>query len=233
MTREIGQMRGHVILCGWGRVGKALAGHLRAAGEQIVVVDRDPARLADLDLPHVEGDVTDDAVLHAAGIERARVLVAALATDADNVFVTLSARTLRPDLLVLARARTDDTERNLRRAGANRVVNAQRLGGERLAAFARQPHVADFLDVVMHDRNLEFRLEEVTVDERSPLATARLADARIAETTGALLLALRDPHGAFLLQPGPDTVLLPGTVLIVIGTESQVAHLRRFFAPRA
>ena len=163
MERQIETMHGHVIVCGWGRVGRAIADELTAASTDLVVVDLDPTRVAEAALPAMVGDATEDRVLEAAGLLRARALVAALDTDAGNLFVTLSARSLRPDLFIVARARIEESEEKLRRAGADRVVNPQSIGGARIAAFVLQPHVTEFLDVVMHDRGLQFRLEEVLV----------------------------------------------------------------------
>jgi voltage-gated potassium channel len=220
-------MSGHVIICGWGRVGKASAQYLSATGQQIVVIDRDPERIRGL--PHATvGDVTDDRVLEAAGIARARGLIAALDTDADNVYVTLSARALRPDLVIIARARTDASKSKLIRAGADRAVNPQLIGGRRMAAFALQPHVAEFLDVVMHDEALEFRIEQIEVAAGSPLAGRSLQEVALRETTGVLLLAIRTGARApFLANPTPDVRLEPQTILIAIGTPAQLAALRR------
>lgn len=122
MEREIARLSGHVIICGWGRVGREIARFLTGAGERVVVVDIDPARLAGLAHLHVVGDATEDETLRRAGIERARALVAALATDADNLFVTVSGRALRPDLVIIARARDDASEPKLRRAGATETT---------------------------------------------------------------------------------------------------------------
>jgi voltage-gated potassium channel len=151
--------------------------------------------------------------------------VAALNTDADNLSVTLSGRTARPDLFIVGRARLESSEEKLKRAGADRVVNPQLIGGARMAAFALQPNVAEFLDVVMHDGSLEFRLEEVAVPAGSPLAGASLRTAHIRDRTGALVLALRDTSGAFRTNPAPETVIEPGDVLIAIGTTAQLASL--------
>ena len=233
MERQIAGMRGHVIICGWGRVGRALARYVANAGRDVVVVDRDPDRIAQCPFPSVCGDVTDDEVLHQAGIDHARVLVGALEEDADNLYVTVSGRALRPDLFIIARARTESSEPKLLRAGANRVVNPQRLGGERMAALALQPHVAEFLDVVMHDGSLEFRLEEVPVPPGSPLAGATLRQAQIRDRTGALILAMRDSNGTFTTNPAPETVISPDHILIAIGTTSQLAALVRAAGGRA
>ena len=172
MEREIARMSDHVIVCGFGRVGRNLAQYVTGAGHDVVVIENDPARAAAAEgSAHVvRGDATTDEVLKEAGIERARVLVTALNTDADNLFVTLTARSLRPDLFIVARARVESSEAKLTQAGADRVVNPQGIGGARMAAFVLQPHVAEFLDVVMHDGSLEFRLEEIPLPRESPLA---------------------------------------------------------------
>jgi voltage-gated potassium channel len=228
MDREIGRLTGHVIICGWGRVGRASAQYLTGTGGQFVVIDRDAARLEGLPYPSVVGDVTDDRVLQAAGIASARALIAALNTDADNVYVTLSSRALRPDLVIIARARTESSKSKLVRAGADRAVNPQLIGGRRMAAFALSPHVAEFLDVVMHDEALEFRMEQVEVAPESSLAGRSLREAALAETTGVLLLAVRpSASGAFLANPDQETVLEPHMILIAVGTDVQLDALRR------
>jgi voltage-gated potassium channel len=227
MEREIARMSGHVIVCGFGRVGRNLAQYVTGAGEDVVVIDHDPVRASAAEgAAHVvQGDATNDEVLKEAGIERARVLVTALNTDAANLFVTLTARSLRPDLFIVARARVESSEGKLTQAGADRVVNPQGIGGARMAAFVLQPHVAEFLDVVMHDGSLEFRLEEVPLPKGSPLAGRSLRDAHIRDSTGALILALRDSGGGFTTNPPPETVLEAGQILIAIGTEGQLKAL--------
>lgn len=225
MERKIADLHDHVIVCGWGRVGRAIADYVSHAGQDVVVVDRDVERVESVPYFAVQGDVTDDVVLTHAGIERARVLVAAVDTDADNLYVTLSSRTLRPDLVIIARSRSESADEKLRRAGANRVVNPQRIGGDRMAAFALQPHVVDFLDVVMHDGSLEFRLEEVAVPDGSSLEGASLRAAQIRERTGALVLAMRETDQRFVTNPDPETVITRGQILIAIGTTAQLSSL--------
>ena len=190
MERQIEAMHGHVIVCGWGRVGRAIGAELAAADAELVVVDLDATRLAESGLPALVGDATEDRVLEQAGLRRARALVAAVDNDAANLFVTLSARSLCPDLFIVARARIEETEEKLRRAGADRVVNPQSIGGARIAAFVLQPNVTEFLDVVMHDRGLEFRLEEVTVPAGSAIAGRTIRERAPAR-----------PHGR--ARPGP------------------------------
>ncbi len=224
MERELSVIEGHVIVCGWGRVGRAIAANL--GGRAIVVVDRDPERLATVPGRYVEGDATDDDVLRAAGIERAAALVAALIADADNLYVTLSARRLRPDLFIVARARMESAEAKLLQAGADRVVNPQSIGGARMAALVAQPHVAEFLDVVMHDGSLEFRLAEIDVVDGSPVVGQSLRDAHLRDATGALVLAMRGADGAFRTNPSPDEPMAAGDVLIAIGTDVQLKALQ-------
>ncbi|MGZ4736119.1 MAG: potassium channel family protein, partial [Acidimicrobiia bacterium] len=168
MEQSIASLHDHVIICGWGRVGHAIAGEVAAAGRELVIVELDETILEGVSHPVVVGDATEDAVLRAAGIERAAALVAAVEGDAANSFITLSARALKPDLFIVARARSQDSGEKLRRAGADRVVNPQSIGGARMAAFVLRPHVAEFLDVVMRERTLEFRLEELPVTAGSP-----------------------------------------------------------------
>jgi len=230
MDRDIAGMSHHVLVCGWGRVGREVAAFLAKAGRQVVVVDRDTERLQDIPFASVHGDVTDDATLLEAGIERAATLVAALDTDADNLFVTVSSRSMRPDLQIIARARNESSEPKLRRAGADRVVNPQQLGGDRMAAFVTQPHVVDFIDVVMHDGTLEFRLEEFEVSTSSPLTGRSLRDAQLRERTGALVLAIRRPDGGFTTNPSPEAIIRADDVLIGVGTAEQLKDLARFVA---
>jgi voltage-gated potassium channel len=231
MDRHIASMQGHVIVCGWGRVGKAIARDLAASGRDFVVIDESAERVAGIDYPVAIGDATNDDVLRAAGIERASALVAAIATDAANLFVTLSGRALAPQLFIVARARDEASIDKLRRAGADRVVNPQELGGARMAAFVRQPHVAEFVDVVMHERSMDFRLEEIVLSDRSPISGTTLRDAHIRDRTGALVLALRDRSGRFTTNPAPDVRLEAGNVLIAIGTPDELAHLTTLAGP--
>jgi voltage-gated potassium channel len=184
--------------------------------------------LADCPYPNFSGDATRDEVMRRAGIERAKTLVATLDTDASSLFVTLTARALNPDLVIIARSRVDDSEQKFLRAGADRVVNPQRIGGNRIAAFALQPHVTDFLDVAMHDDEVEFRLEQVVVHEGSPLAGSLVRQARLHEGDDALLLALRQHEGGgFRTNLEPEAKVQPGDVVIAIGTAAQIDALRR------
>ena len=230
MARDIAHMSGHVIVCGWGRVGREVAQFLANADRDVVVVDRDSDRLSEVPYASVHGDVTDDEILRQAGIERAASLVAALDTDADNLYVTVAGKSMAPDLQIIARARNESSEPKLVRAGADRVVNPQQLGGDRMASFVTQPHVVDFVDIVMHDGTLEFRLEELAVSPASPLSGNTLRSAQLRDRTGALVLAIRRPDGSFVTNPSPEDVIQSGDVLISVGTAEQLGSLAQYAA---
>jgi voltage-gated potassium channel len=230
MERDIARMHGHVIVCGWGRVGREVAHFLANAQVDLVVVDRDPERLARVPYASVCGDVAEDETLIGAGIDRAGSLVAALDTDSDNLYVTVASKSLRPGLKIIARARNESSESKLVRAGADRVVNPQQLGGDRMASFVTQPHVVDFVDIVMHDGTLKFRLEELAVSSDSPLAGSSLRSVHLRDRTGALVLAIRRPDGRFLTNPAPEDTIEAGDVLISVGTAEQLNALVSFAA---
>ena len=225
MERTIAQLRDHVVVCGWGRVGRAATADIRAGGRAVVVVDADVERLAGNEGPYVIGDATLDETLRAAGVDRAGALVAALSSDAANLFVTLSGRSMKPDLFIVARARADDSVPKLTRAGADRVVNPQELGAARMASFVVQPNVAEFVDVVMHERSMEFRMQEVELNDDSPLTGRSLRDANLRRETKVLVLAVRHPDGTFLANPDPDTVLSSKDVIIAVGTDDDLRRL--------
>jgi voltage-gated potassium channel len=225
MDREISKLSEHTIVCGWGRVGRAVADDLVAAGHPVVIVDVDPDRLENVPYPTVVGDATLDSTLRRAGLERAGALIAALEGDAENLFVTLSARAIMPDLFIVARARQDESVPKLANAGADRVVNPQELGAARMASFVARPHVAEFIDVVMHERSLEFRMQEYDVSEASDLAGKTLREANLRKQTGVLILAVRRPDGTFTTNPDPGMVIEPRQVLIAVGTDDDLQRL--------
>lgn len=225
MQQEIDDLEGHIIVCGIGQVGSAIADELSRAGREVVLVDKREVVLGGGRL-FVLGDSTDDGVLVKAGVTRASTLVLAMDSDADNLFVTLSARAIRPDLFIVARASLASTEPKLLQAGADRVVSPHSIGGTRMAALVLQPKVADFLDVVMHDRQLEVRLSEVPLTESSPFAGSQLGVCDIRGRSGATVLGLVRPDGTFVTNPQLETELHAHDVLIALGTEDQLRALR-------
>lgn len=227
MDKRISEMHDHVIVCGWGRVGRAVASEMALGGTDVVVVDANAERVAGIYLPTVVGDATHDATLRAAGIERARALVAALEGDAENLFVTLSSRAIKADLFIVARARQDESVDKLSRAGADRVVNPQELGAARMASFVLQPNVAEFVDVVMHERSMDFRMREVEIPEGASVAGRSLREADLRHRSGALVLALRGDDGTFTANPDPDIILHPRNVIVAVGTDDALQELEK------
>lgn len=223
MLHQVDRMRGHVIVAGWGRVGHAIAHYARRAGANVVVVDLAPVE-ATGDPPMVIGDANDDDTLRAAGIERASALIAALSSDSDNLSLTLTARSLRSDLFIVARAADQRNERKFLRAGADRVANPYEIGGSRMGAMAIQPHVSEFLDDVLDDEVHDVDIQEVVVGTGSPAAGADLGNVAGGRES-ALVVAVRDAAGRYALNPRADTLLQPGDVLIALGSRAQIERL--------
>jgi len=235
MERKIAGLSGHAVVCGYGRVGRTVA-KLLDPSIGVVVIDNEAERAAHAaaaGYPTIEGDATDDEVLARAGLARARTLVAAVPSDADNLYIVLSGRALEPSLHIVARARAEVSEPKLLRAGADRVINPQEIGARRMAAFALQPAVSDFVDVVVHGSgDVAYRLEEFRIDDQASVAGSSIRDAQIRDRTGALVLALRSGDDHFVTNPGPDTLLDPGMTVIAIGTPEQLDRLHAYVERR-
>jgi voltage-gated potassium channel len=230
MDHRIANLSNHVVLCGYGRVGSQIARFLHGRDLDIVALDTDDVRVmsaTDAGYPVVLGSSTEDEVLLAAGIERASTLIVSLGNDGDAMSTVLSARALNPKLRIIARANETSSEAKLLRAGCDRVVNPLYQGAHRMAAFAQQPDVADFLDVVVHDEEVEYELEEFRVSPASRMAGKPIGESHLRRETGALVLALRRADGSFVSNPPPETELTPGATLIAIGLADQLRALAR------
>lgn len=232
MQKVLDRMEGHIIVCGWGQVGRAIGRALRSQGEDVVIIDQSEDIIQLAGFPALAGDATDDRVLRRAGIERARGLVIALDSDADCTYVTLSGRSMNPDLFIVTRANGPTAEPKLRQAGADKVVNPHEIGGARMAAFMTQPNVADFLGEAMHDEQLAVELHEVVVTERSALDGITLDESRLVAETGVTVLAIRRADGTFDHHPSAATRVSAGDVPIVLGTAEQLQTLRVWIAGR-
>jgi len=220
-------MSEHYLVCGFGRVGRQVARDLQAAGASFVVIDRNPQSLERAEaagVPWLQGDAADEELLLRAGIARARALIACVDSDAENVFITLTARELRPDLTVVARASASEAEPKLRRAGAERVVSPYKSSGSEMARLALHPQVAGVVDVAP-----EYRMEEIDVSPGAPGAGRRLTDV----AGPAIVAALRRASGELVPQPPGDTVAEPGDVLIVMGTDETIDRLEALFTPQS
>lgn len=232
--RTIESLRDHTIICGYGRVGRRVASELRASARPYIVVDVNTDALeaasADGSLV-VHGDGTEDADLRLAGIERARGLVASADSDEINLFITLSAKALRPTLLVVARASDDSAAKKLKLAGADRVVQPYSSAGLQMANLIAKPQVAAFLDVVTTVGGAEFNLEEIEVPASCQAAGSSIRKLRVRDQTGAIIVALRKRDGTFDTTPSPDALLEAGDVLIGVGTNEELRKLEELFAP--
>ncbi len=223
MQKQIDRLSDHVVLCGYGQVGRAIHRELALADREVVVVDR--RELDTEELRHtIIGEATDDDVLVAAGLQQASTLVLALDSDVDNLYIALTARSMRPSLFIVARSNSSSAEPKLRQAGVDRVVNTHEIGGSRMAALVLQPDVVEFLGVVMHAEELSVRLTETPVTAQGPFAGQALAACEIDESTGATVLAVRR-DGSFVTSPPDDFVLAADDVLIALGTREQLADL--------
>ncbi len=231
MRAQISRLHGHHILCGYGRVGRQVAAEFALNGVPFVVVEQDPRTVEEClseGYPALFGEASDDDVLREAGILRARGLVAAVGSDADNVFMVLSARKLNPGLHIVARASSDESAAKLEIAGADRTISPYAVGGRRLASLATQPLVVDFLDVVTRgEEGIEFRLEEFVVPTASAIAGRAIGELKIGEKTGAIVLALRTAEGRFDTTPSADDRLRAGDTLIVLGSRGQITRLEQ------
>jgi len=226
LESQIKHMQDHVIICGLGRMGTMLVKHLQGRRVPVVVVEKDPdaCRQAEkLKALYTVGDATDAVSLEKAGIDRARSLVAAHGGDADNMFATLTARQMRPDLFIVARAEQFSAETKLRRAGANRVISPQAIGAERIANVLTRPHLVDFVEVAARD--LEFKMDAVVIAADSPIAGKTLKEANIRATADVMVVAIREPDGTTHFNPGADEVLRPNDTLITIGPEGAASRL--------
>jgi voltage-gated potassium channel len=233
--RAIQGLRDHYIICGFGRVGRRVADEFRHEGAQFVVLDfsaeaKEAAEEAGV--LFVEGNGTDDDDLHEAGLERARGLVAASDDDSDNLYIALSARSVKPDLFIVARASNEDAAKKLRLAGADRIVQPYQAAGQVMANLILRPQVTAFVDVVTTASGTDLRFEEIEVTDACGQGGKSIRELDIRRQTGALVVALRKRDGTFDTTPTPEAVLDVGDVLIAAGTEQELRALEALFAPR-
>ncbi|HTY64217.1 MAG TPA: potassium channel protein [Acidobacteriota bacterium] len=230
MDKKIREMKGHYIICGYGRVGHQVAQAFEASRVPFVIIDSKKETLEELEekgFAGIVGDATNDGVLAAAGILHAKGLVACSDSDVANVYVTLSARVLNPRLHIVSRAGIHDTEKKLIMAGANKVISPYFISGVRMAALATRPVASDFLDLVTHGGQVDFSLFEIPIPEDSPLIHKSIAEADIPNTSGAQVLAVRKADGSFELQPKAVSKIEKGDVLVVLGTQEQFEALEK------
>jgi voltage-gated potassium channel len=234
MDKKISQMKQHYIICGFGRVGHQVAQAFESSKVPFVVIDEKKETLDELEgknVPIIIADATSDNILIEAGIRSAKGLIACSDSDVANVYVTLSARVLNPQLNIVARAGFKDTEKKLIMAGADRVISPYFISGVRMAALAIRPVASDFLDLVTHGGQVDFSLYEITIPENSPLVNKTVGEAEVRGSSGGLILAIRKSDGSFDLQPKPTSVIEKNDVLVVIGTQEQYDALEKIVSP--
>jgi voltage-gated potassium channel len=234
-NRVIQGLRDHYIICGYGRVGRRVGREFREAGVHYVVLDSTTgskhSALEDK-VPYVEGTGTRDEDLVAVGLDHAKGLVASSDSDVDNLYIVVSARAARPDLLIVARASTEDAGRKMWRAGADRVVQPYTSAGQEMAKLVLRPQVAAFLDIVTTVGGPDLQMEEIELTHASENAGKTIRELRIGRETGALIVALRKPDGTFDTTPSADAALDPGDVIIAVGTAAELRSLEEMFKPR-
>ena len=221
-------LHNHFILCGYGRIGRIVARQLLRQSVPFVVIERDPERIAEAardGAPALEADAANEEVLTRVGIARARGLIAALGTDAENVYAVLSARVLRPDLFIVGRAATEDAGVKLKRAGANRVVSPYDTGGLQMAQTALRPAVVDFVELATNSENLELGMEQITVSERSDLVNRSILDANLRQRFGVIVVGVQRSDMRMTFNPEPDTIIGGGDKLVVLGRPESLRRL--------
>ena len=230
METIIEKMSNHYIICGCGRIGMLIARELAAEKVPFVVVDNRPGviqRLQEEGLVFFQGDATHDKCLIDAGIKRARGIVCVLPTDAQNLYVILTAKELNPDIWVLARSEEEQSERRLLRAGADRVISPYTLGGNRMAMAILRPAMLDFIEITTRRQSLELRMDELSVCEGSPLIGKSLEQSEIRQRYGLIIVAVKKDSGKMIFNPLASYVIENGDKLIALGEEDNVSTLSK------
>ncbi len=232
IEKMVSKLKNHTIVCGLGRTGQAAIKELWKENVPFVVVEKDEGRIEEAkerypNLIYIHGDATQDETLLKAGIKSASNLIVATADDADNLFITLSAKNLNPRIRIVTRANREENVIKLKRAGATEVILPNVIGGLRMASLAIRPSVVSFLDIVTHHGEIDLRLEEVRVPKGSPFHGKLLKDLDIPRKTGVIVIGVRREDGSFILNPTSTTMVLEGDSLIIIGTKDQAEKLKR------
>jgi len=228
LEKQIASLKDHYIICGYGRIGTIIARELLATNFSIVVIDQDPERIEALEASNILylcRDATSDEALVEAGLERATGLITAVSSDANNVFISLSARELRPDIFILARASDQSNESKLLRAGATKVVCPYQIGGKRMAEIIHKPTVMDFLEQAMVNEELDLQIEEARINEGSVVEGASVRGSRLRQKYGVIIVAIKRTCGKMLFNPGPEEIFLVGDVLVVIGKKTELLKM--------
>jgi voltage-gated potassium channel len=227
------RLQDHFILCGYGRIGSMIAEELARQKVPFVVIERDVERVRSVinrGWVALEADASHEDVLNRTGIHRARGLIAAVGTDAENVYTVLTARVMRPDLFIIARVESDDAEHKLRRAGADRVISPYHIGAAHMVQTALRPAVVDFVQLATSSGHLELSMEQVRVPPASPLVGKSLVESGIRQKFGVIIVAIKRADSAMAFNPPPDAVIRSGDELVVLGGADSVKALEEMIA---
>jgi len=229
LQKQIADLRKHFIICGFGRIGHIICKELHDDGIKFVVIEQDPAaieKIISLKYLCIEMDATSEQALQAAGIMNARGLVTAVNSDANNVFITLTAKGLRPDIFILARASEEKNEEKLLKAGATRVVSPYLIGARRMAHVLKRPTVVDFLDLATVGNKLGLIMEEAEVGSASGLCGKNLIESRLRQDFSVIIVAIKKASGQMVFNPAPSETLEAGDVIVVIGQTEDLQRMR-------
>uniref|UniRef100_A0A7C3WQA5 Potassium channel protein n=1 Tax=Desulfobacca acetoxidans TaxID=60893 RepID=A0A7C3WQA5_9BACT len=229
LLKQIKKLRDHYIICGFGRIGEIIARQLKERGIPLVIVENNPDLIPSLEESgyyYILGDASKEEVLLEAGIERAKGLVAVVSSDANNVFITLTARSLNPNLFIVARGAEPGSQQKLLRAGADRVESPYELGGRKMAQTILRPNVTTFIDLAMKEE-VDLSMEEVMVAPTSPLVGLALRDSGIRQKLNIIVVAIKRASGEMLFNPSPGTQIFAGDTLIALGMRQSLDELEK------
>lgn len=230
MEQTLARMKDHLVICGYGRMGRLVCKEFAGQKMSFVVIEKQADLLQTFSLPGgiaCHGDATSEEMLKQAGIERARALVTVLASDADNLYITMTARLLNERLFIVARAEDETAEKKLQRAGANRVVSPYAIGGLRVAHAVLRPAVVDFVELATRSEHMELQLEETRIASTSRLVGASLKDSQLRQEFGIIIVAIKRASGKMIFNPPGDSVLEAGDVLIALGHRQHLDRLEK------
>ncbi|MBN1533969.1 MAG: potassium channel protein [Spirochaetes bacterium] len=229
VERMIASMKNHYIICGYGRIGRLICRELHSQGIDYVVIENDPEMLEELErekILYLSADATDDESLIQAGIMNASGLVTAVKSDSDNVYITLTARGIRQDILIVARSSDERSESKLLKAGATRVVSPYLIGGKRMAQILTRPTVVDFIDIAVMEGKLGLMMEEARVKEGSPLVGKNLIESNLRRDYGVIIVLIKKHNGTMIFNPLPVEVLEQDDVIVLLGETEHMKRLR-------
>jgi len=233
MERTLAELADHIIVCGYGRMGRLVCGEFETAGLKFVVIDRQAGVLDSFDLAHgiaLQGDATNDVVLKRAGVARARALLTLAASDADNLYITMSARLLNEKLFIVSRSDSELAETKLTRAGASRVILPYVIGGQRVAQAVLRPSVMDFIELATRSEHFELQIEQTEVRSGGKLSGKTLRDSGIRQELGIIIVAIKKPDGTMVFNPDGAVAIAAGDLLITLGHREQLDRLEKIAA---